>query len=302
MKKVGSNMMSKFSKLKSKYNDIVKQTLASNEDIIIESFIEFYGGEYRKIIEQRYHEIDFIFYLNYHLLNSAVEGFIKTVENPGLYEDFLAFYDAKDEQESLLDKFLSKHNNLPKNYIGTTSETITGSDDIKTKLTYCFKKRHPNYFPFTPNIRILTFPILTISEYNFIKGLNYTITGQSYEYNESVLDKLLNDITTKEIVKIFKRRRGNLTKFCYGIPFDDSYNDNLYLIKGFYNLFKKEIKETLMTGDKSVLVKKVGSQNYDTLIALVKENYAHDPQDIELNKENCEALLTNLINQMQKDL
>lgn len=51
--------------LKDKYDEIVEQTLARNKSILIESFVEYYGEEYREIIERRYNEIVFVYYIDW---------------------------------------------------------------------------------------------------------------------------------------------------------------------------------------------------------------------------------------------
>lgn len=80
--------MSKFEKLKLKYDNLIKGTLENNKKILIESFVEYYGEEYRTIIEKRYNEITFVYYVDWKTIDLVVKRFIPQVENPNEYEEF----------------------------------------------------------------------------------------------------------------------------------------------------------------------------------------------------------------------
>ena len=96
--------MSKFKKLKIKYDNSIKETLNSNKDILIESFVEYYGEEYRNKIEKRYNEITFVYYVDWETIDLAVEFFIPQAENPDEYLEFVELFNSKETTETIFEK------------------------------------------------------------------------------------------------------------------------------------------------------------------------------------------------------
>lgn len=290
--------MSKLTKLKQKYSDLVAKTLACNKTTLIESFIEYYGGEYRSLIEKRYKELVFVYYVDWHMLKKAIDSFISTVENSYKYVDFISFQESKETPLNMLDKLTFKeYIHMPQNYIGSTNYNIISNLNFKSKIEQSFKRSIPSFYNYDSDEtynRIMVFPILTISENAIISAINLALTNQIS--NNLLTEKLLIEKAAREIAKIFKRRGGNLTSFCYGIPFDNTIDSNFYLINDFYKYYKKEIKNFIISDNKEALILKVGKENYTELDYLIRENYAIDSKEIELNKESCEKSLEALIN------
>lgn len=96
--------MRNYQELKKKYNELIPQVLKNNQSILIESFIEYYLKYNRKIIEQRYNDIIFVYYLNIEYIESAIEEFLKTVDDKGRYEELVNFYQTYYNKKTLLKK------------------------------------------------------------------------------------------------------------------------------------------------------------------------------------------------------
>lgn len=57
--------MSDYQNLKKKYERLYNETLEKNKEILIESFIEYYGEKHRDEIISRFNEIVFIYFIDW---------------------------------------------------------------------------------------------------------------------------------------------------------------------------------------------------------------------------------------------
>ena len=54
-----------YQKLKKKYEKLYNDTIEENKDILIESFVEYYGEQHRDEIISRFNEIVFVYFINW---------------------------------------------------------------------------------------------------------------------------------------------------------------------------------------------------------------------------------------------
>lgn len=323
--------MNKYEKLKEEYNQLIIESFSKNKSILIEAFVEYYGEKYRSIIEKRYNEISFAYYLDWETIDVVINEFIPQAENPKKYEIFQKFSDAFRNQNSFLSKLFKrkkKDSFLPDNYVGTTNPSILNIEYIKNSLLRLFQSPLPvsfNYGSIRHLDRIITFQILSLTESAIIHEINHAITRDYIAYiiedervtsaisktglsidiasqssDEKNLEELLNEKASEEITKIFKRRGGDFSAFCYDIPLEYAYEHNFYLVDEFYNLFKDYIKDARISDNKNTLVKRIGEDNYAAFLSLINSNYSTDLDQIAKNKQASTEQLKSLIAAMQK--
>lgn len=120
--------MTKYDKLKKKYDNLIRHSLEKNKRILIESFVEYYGEEFRYLIEKRYNEITFIYYIDW---NMVINEFLPKIDNTDKYVDFINFSNSR--KKTLLSELLKKVQRpikLPDNLIGMIDTSIINDDTI----------------------------------------------------------------------------------------------------------------------------------------------------------------------------
>ena len=331
--------MKKLEELKIKYDSIIKESLATNQDILLESFIEYYGEEHRKAIVKNFSEITFAYYVDFPILDLVVDEYIPQTKNPEKYENFIQFRLAHQETEkgkkSLLSRFtrrLSRKGKLeqPENMVGITNEKVLEEEFIKNKLSRIFQNINPTHFNYgsANNMRrIVAFPLLITSDKSIIHEINHSITNNSLALvvddnykvtaavtkvgldvtstnehtEEKTVEELLNEKASLDITEIFHRRGGNLSSFCFDIPLINYYGDNLYLIDEFYSNFIDLLKIARITENKNLLVQKIGKENYQRLTQIVKSNYIETTEYTLKPNEEVQSELHELIVVMKKN-
>lgn len=330
--------MSLYEKLKSKYDKLIKDSLNSNKKILIESFVEYYGEEYRNTIEKKLNDIDFVFYINWESIITTIKEYIPNVENPNKYEDFINFVNSKTKKESFFTKYfksMTEKSSLPDNIVGTTNPSIFNIPYIKFVLPKFLDSPSARCCCYTDeslNVnKVIFFAILCLSEKTIIHEINHAITndiiafnyndekikerlfksglftdvtGQS-EKNENILEELINEKAALEITKIFKQKGGDFSSFCLNVPtLFCPYNMNLYLIDEFYDTFKEYIKIARISENKNVLIERIGKTNYENFIKLVNSCYTRQYSDLsiieEIKKRNLPKI-KQIIDEMKKE-
>ncbi len=320
--------MFNFKKFKSRYDSLIKETLQSNKPILIESFVEYYGESYRKVIEKKYNEITFVYYINWEMIEFIVDKFIPTVQNPDKYIDFInlnQYYQKQKNKSHSLSKFMKYKDDLPFNFVGITNPLILKNQQIKEKIIKWTTYISPVNVLYGNNDlseRIISFPILQLSEKNIIHEINHALTaevafllvetnqnieeftkrGLSNDFlsksKEAILEELINDKSSEEITKIFKRRGGNLSSFCFNIPLSNTYKFNFYLINQFYEIFKNYLKIARISENKNAIIDRVGTENYNNYVDLVNSLYTVDISQAESNEKENSSKIKSLINEM----
>lgn len=315
--------------LKDKYDEIVEQTLARNKSILIESFVEYYGEEYRDIIERKYNEIVFVYYIDWEeigLLGYRLSKTILNTKGAEQLKDLNAFLKCKDKTPWISKLFnRNKMDFLDEVLVGTTSREIINNEYIRNRISKHIKysKRFNVNFGIYKTNRVVCFPILSIPERCVIHEINHALTREFLttikdEQNsigsieklglityingnseEIILEELLNDKASFEIFDIFKRRGGDLSAFCITNPQEYPYEHNFYLINDFYEAFKKYIKKARMGENINILISRIGEQLYKQYESLVRYRYSSDLDQIPGIKKNTEPRIKELVKEMK---
>lgn len=310
--------MFNYQRLKKKYEKLYNKTIEDNKEILIESFVEYYGEKHRDEIVSRFNEITFVYFINWEVFSDILK-IVSIVKASVKKEYAIKFKDFKDFL-----KYKKKTNNTFKDYfIGSSNmkiikEEIIDGYPVKKILGEIFNKGNPNY----NNVllknqfcRLICLPILIVSEKDIIHEINHAITSYSIMINQTkmefidksglqVFDKdinigeLINERASLEIYEIFKRRGGNLSEINL-TTLENYYTRNLYLIDEFYNKFKEIIKESLITLNKNNLVQRVGKENYEELVNIVNKYYVADLHLPEKNKKESKRDREKIVQRMQ---
>lgn len=318
--------------LKKKYNELIPKILKKNQSILIESFIEYYLENNRNIISNKYDEIVFIYYLNIESIKYAIEDFLSTFDDKEKYADLLNFYKVynnrkisfeEDDESDILERFIGCSN---PNIFNNIELNKYLNDNLTNSLLGCdiIEKDKKIY-------RIIFFPILTVSEGNIIHEINHAITrdilatindnnttievgkvGLDINFASEIIDKnmederiteeLINEKASQEITEIFKRKGGDLTAFCYNLPFMSPYSFNLYLVDSFYNKFKEYIKVARITENKNELLNRVNPLNYNEFVKLINENYEDNNFFAAFRELIVTKKIDSLLNEMEKSV
>lgn len=318
-----------YDELKAQYDKIIQNTLKENESIIIESFVEYYGEEYRSLIKKKYKEITFAYYIDWEMISIVINEFIPEVENPEKFQIFKDFHQSHKKKTSFWTNIFNKnikHDKLPENYVGTTNVSLVAKEPVQKLLIQRFQMPSPACCTFgTTHIdRLITFQILCLSELDILHEINHALTrdmmsivdynGLSYgyiekmgleidsgesEYNtESILEELLNEKASVEIHQIFKRRGGKFSSFCYDMLLGNTYEENFYLVDEFYEQFKPYIKTARISENKNALVERIGKETYERFVNLVNKYFSDDDSVIEENKKQAMPSIKKVMDEM----
>lgn len=319
--------MFEFERLKRKYDKLIKEALIKNKQIIIDSFKEYYSEEYKCIIEERYSKTIFVYYINWPAIKMAVDDIIPYFPNQDDYVDFNTFMKYCDKKDSNFFKLFKNESikDLPNYFVGSTNDVIFYHSNLKEKLLKKFDSPSPSCFGYgdgNHGNNIVSFPILFLDESTIIHEINHSLTkdilakvvddnnsldglvikqGLAVEHDkEKMFEELINERSSQEITNIFKNKGGNLTSFCYNIPFAYPYGYNLYLIDEFYDKFKDYIKIAKITNNKNYLIERIGKDNYYKYVELVNKYYSHYFEDVKKCKQNALDEIKVLLQQMEE--
>ena len=112
--------------------------------------------------------------------------------------------------------------------------------------------------------------LLDISKNDYYVGVGFDESWQHYNQDERnfyALNEILTDFVASDMIKEMRKQN----KQIYDIPIKEEFISYKYygndLLIDFYNTYKEEIKNSLITGDKSYIVNKIG---YDNLLKIGK--------------------------------
>ena len=100
-------------------------------------------------------------------------------------------------------------------------------------------------------------------------------TKREYE----LFNEIINELISQEITEILFASDGHIfnTKEDAKIKGGTSYESSLFLVKDFYNIYKKEIIESRRIGDMTELFNTIGKENFESLNKLFHEFYESFP-------------------------
>jgi len=282
--------MSRYRQLKEKYDKTVKETLQANKQIIIDSFVEYYGEEFRKIIEKRINEIVFIYYFHMPTIDLVMKELFSDKKEK--YKDFMEVFKEYSHEKN------SKANHLPDVFIGTTDTSIADINYIKNIAKYCMTDCSPynfNYFDGVNMKRIICFQVLALKPQSIIHEINHAVTSEKLihvignlyierfglginspleDAEDNIIEELINEKSAQDVYEIFKKRGGDLTQICKSIPLKSIYSQNLYLIEELYKYFTEVLKKARIMGNKNELVKRIGIKNFKRLTSIINTYYS----------------------------
>lgn len=245
-----------------KYMSDFSKKYINDKNIIIESFIEYYGENYRDKIISRINNLNIICYVP------------------------LMFHD------SLMPKDLLNYLDRVKKLYATNSdvrvliENLVVDYDCKELLEFCKNNLGFNYLLQSCSLYELNLTILPIV-YNLshiTHELNHTIInniladepdvssngleisirdGNKCIYQDTIFNEILCERVTHDVQKI-QKSKGLDSEICV------SWQYNYFkFIERFYQTFKEIYKYSVMSGNLNALINSVGEQNYRDLVNIV---------------------------------
>ena len=255
-------------KIKKEYAKKITDRITTYKDLILESFVEFYGEEYRNIINTRFNDISFLYYINditiFYIVDSLKQGYSDKFKNIIFSIPYIVHLIKNDfyKQEITLDNFYELGMNK---IVGVSDERLL-SDKELLKYSIATALREKNECPYEVNLpinnrikRIIALPIFSIDDKSLFHEINHAISseivinngettvkcGLDYENEEKkYYNEILNDIMSLEVYNIFKQKCADniLEDNIMNEVLFDTYIDYHCLINEFYEKNKMRIK------------------------------------------------------------
>lgn len=308
--------MANFTQLKQEYASIIVAVLEQNKDILIESFVEYYGEEFRARIVSRYNQIVFSFCYAPKITDFMIK------ENPSLFAN-------KDDFTKVLLDFHKAYqkSDILDNIVWMSDDNVLSIPIIRDILTEYLNDEYPEccHYGFAADSkRLVSLPILLLSDVDVIHEINHALTrdiiaylvkdgyitnyvskvGLSVDFikpsDEQLGEELMNELASREITKIFHRRGGDFSKICLNLPLHDVYADNLYLASSIYGKFKDSLKVSRISDNKNAFVNQVGNSNYRAYVDLVNRYFITKTSVANEKYEESRRERDALISEMEK--
>lgn len=259
-------------KIKKEYAIKITDKITIYKDIILESFIEFYGEDYRDIIITRFNDISFLYYINditiFYIVDSLKQGYNDKFKNIIFAIPYIIH---------LIKNNFYKQEIKPENFYKLGINKIVGSSDERIlldkellKYSIAIALREKNECPYEFNIpinnelkRIIALPIFSVDDKSLFHEINHAISseivikngkiavkcGLEYENEEKkYYNEIINDIISLEIYNIFiqKCRDNILEDNIMNEALFDTYTEYHHLIMDFYEKNKMKIKSSFI--------------------------------------------------------
>ena len=255
-------------KIKEEYSKKISDRITTYKDLVLESFVEFYGEDYRDIITTRFNDISFIYYINditiFYIVDSLKKGYNDKFKNIMFAIPYIVHLIKNNfyKQEITPDNFYE----LGMNKIVGVSDEILLSDKELLMYSIATALREKNEGPYEVNFpinngfkRIIALPIFSVDDESLFHEINHAISseivtkngqitvkcGLDYENEEKkYYNEILNDIISLEVYNIFKQKCGDniLEDNIMDEVLFDTYTDYHHLITEFYEKNKMIIK------------------------------------------------------------
>lgn len=268
-------------KIKKEYAKKITDRITTYKDLILESFIEFYGEEYRNVIITRFNDISFLYYINditiFYIVDSLKQGYNDKFKNIMFAIPYIIH---------LIENNFYKQEITSDNFYKLGINKIVGSSDKKLlldkellKYSIAIALREKSEDPYEVNIpvnkgfkRIIALPVFSVDDKSLFHEINHAISSETvlkngktkvkcgfdYEDGEkNYYNEILNDIIAIEIYNIFKQK-------CTDNVLEDNimnevlfytYAAHHYLIKDFYEKNKEMIKSSYIDSNAPQLEK-----------------------------------------------
>lgn len=268
-------------KIKKEYSKKITSRINNYKKLILDSFVEFYGEDYRDIITTRFNDTSFLYYINdltiFYIVDSLKQGYNDKFKNIMFATPYIIHLIENNiyNQEITPDNFYELGMNK---IVGTSDEKIL-SDKNLLKYSIAIALRENNQNPYEFNIcinkelkRIIALPIFSIDDKSLFHEINHVISseiviknkettvkcGLDYENEEKkYYNEILNDIMSLEIYNIFKQKcKDNILEdnIMVDVLFS-KYIDFHYLLTEFYEKNKERLKSFYIDSNSTQLSK-----------------------------------------------
>lgn len=269
-------------RIQKEYAKKITNRIQTYKELIIESFIEFYGEKYRKVITDRFNDISFLYYINditiFYIIDSLKQGHEEKLKNIIFIIPYIIY---------LIENNLYRQELTPDNFYKLGMNKIIGFSDKKILLdeklvdySIAIALRENNESPYEINLRtnngfkrIVSFPIFSTSDKDLFHEINHAISSESiikdgkniikcgfhYENEQKeYYNEVLNDIIALEIYEIFKQKCSDniLEDNIMSEVLFSKYINYHYLLNEFYEENKNVIKTSYIDSKAPQLEKK----------------------------------------------
>ena len=258
--------------IKKEYTKKNNDKIQKYKNVILDSFIEFYGEEYRTTITDRFNDISFLYYINditiFYIVDNLKKGYNDKFKNVIFALPYIIYL----IKNNLYKKDVSKDNfyKLGINKIVGFSDDELLKDKRLLKYAIAIALRKNNENPHEVNIptngdikRIIALPIFSVDDKSLFHEINHAICSEFImENGESIIKcgldysndekkyitEIINDITSLEIYNIFKSKCSDaiLDDNIMKEVFTDTYKPYHHLITDFYEQSKDRIKASII--------------------------------------------------------
>lgn len=244
----------------------------SKQNILFEAFIEYYGEEEREKLIKEIDDIPFLFllsdvaYLN--SKNIPNDHFAKRLE--------LYFRHNRLFLNSLARKGVNKRKILHE-AVKQSMLTKYSQESFEYYLHEKFILELSNattHFDIDGTNPIIILPVYFITDRIIFHEINHVLTTPKREgslFPSEEVDELINELISQDVLKIFRNLGGRILPYKLDIKLE--YEDNLFLMKDFYERFKDLIKKCVRNDNKKILEDNLGKENLRLYFALVKKLY-----------------------------
>ena len=305
-------------------NDINK-----NKQKLINSFVDYYGEQYRELITEKFNSITFVYYISDFLIFYILNKVSIKIEK-GEDIDFndvlgLCLYLYKN---GLYNKHLTKDNFykqdpnlLAKRMIGVSNNKVFDNYKLFIQILFIINRKEADsayeYNLFSEDKKelnpVISLPIFSIDDEALIHEINHAIcsriisTGNdnncvvqcglniSNDSSTYKIMELVNDMQARKIYKIFKNKyNGNILTNLAEDSIDIEAEYKKYsIIKFLFKEFEEELKESCISGNLDILFDRLDYNNYISICNIINSNIDEDSK-----KEQIE----NIIKSMNKHL
>lgn len=255
-------------KIKKEYAKQITDRITTYKDLVLKSFVEFYGENYRDIIAKRFNDISFLYYINditiFYIADSLRQGYSDKFKNIIFSIPYIVHLIKNNfyKQEITPDNFYELGINK---LVGSSDENLLLDKEL-LKYSIATALREKNECAYEVNLpinngikRIIALPIFSVDDKSLFHEINHAISseivinngettvkcGLDYENEEKkYYNEILNDIISLEVYNIFKQKCGGniLEDNIMDEVLFDTYGDYHCLISDFYEKNKMNIK------------------------------------------------------------
>lgn len=298
--------------------DLISNHLCSIYDnkleLILECIIKFLGEQYRSIVTERFNELTFVIgftpssvreyicsKMNMDKAN-ALGGIKPTTD----YKNLLLFYEQVLSKSHSYDDItvIHKYGYLKDSELPFVKRIFSDEENCCSKAGKYFFIFHNLFCSFNDETIIheiihgISSDILLLIECDRDKstetlckfGIETFMPG--LDKRERNIDELLTQTITKRVMNQLHSKGVSIISNGSVNNYESGYDIRLYIVEEFFNGYKKEIIEAMVTHNKNRLMYTVGKYNYFDLVDLINDNW-NNP-DIDYVKDMLSSVLARM--------